>query len=59
MTLRLSLTAALLATAASAAILARWKQRIDLDTTDFEGRVFRAGIVGPLSALGLLALLVP
>ena len=49
----------LLVTAASASILARWKQRIDLDTTDFEGRVFRAGIVGPLSALGLLALLVP
>ena len=46
----------LVATGAAAAILARWKQRIDLDTTDFEGRVVRAGIVAPLSALGLLAL---
>ncbi len=48
----------LVATASAASILARWKQSIDLDSTDFEGRVYRAAIVAPLSALGLLALLV-
>ena len=48
----------LVVTGAAAAILARWKKPIDLDSTDFQGRVYRAAIVGPLSALGLLALLV-
>ena len=46
---------ALVVTAAAAVILARWKRPIDLDSTEFEGRVYRAAIVGPLSALGLLA----
>ncbi len=50
---------ALVVTGAAAAIIARWKAPIDLETTEFEGRVFRAGIVGSLSALGLLAMLVP
>ncbi|WP_420454260.1 hypothetical protein [Rubrivirga sp.] len=54
-----SVGVALVVTAAAAAILARWKRPIDLESTEFEGRVYRAGIVGPLSALGLLALLVP
>ena len=48
----------LVATGAAAAILARWKREIDLDTSDFEGRLARAAIVAPLSALGLLALMV-
>lgn len=50
---------ALAVTAAAALILVRWKGPIDRDSTEFEGRVYRASIVGPLSALGLLALLVP
>ena len=50
---------ALVVTAAAALILVRWKGPIDRDSTDFEGRVYRAGIVGPLSALGLLSFLVP
>ena len=59
----LALTAAVLGlglavTFASAAILARWQRPIDLDSTDFEGRVYRAAVVAPLSALGLLTLLV-
>jgi len=49
---------ALVATALAAAILARWQRPIDLDSTLFEGRIYRASIVLPLSALGLLALLV-
>ena len=48
----------LVATGAAAAILARWIRAIDLESGEFEGRVYRAGIVAPLSALGLLALLV-
>ena len=55
----LILAVALVVTWTSAAVLARWKRAIDDDTTEFEGRVYRAGIVAPLSALGLLALLVP
>ncbi len=50
---------ALVVTAAAALILVRWKGPIDRDSTEFEGRVYRASIVGPLSALGLLAFLVP
>ena len=46
------------ASAGAGAVLARWKREIDLDSTEFEGRVYRAGIVAPFSALGLLALLV-
>ncbi len=49
---------ALVATALAAAILARWQKPIDLDSTLFEGRIYRASIVLPLSALGLLAFLV-
>ena len=49
---------ALVATWISAAILARWKRVIDEESTEFEGRVYRAGIVVPVSALGLIALLV-
>ena len=52
------LALALVVTAAAALILARWKRPIDLESTEFEGRVYRAGIVAPLSALGLLAFLV-
>ena len=48
----------LVATGAAAAILARWIREIDLESGEFQGRVYRAGIVAPLSALGLLALLV-
>ena len=48
----------LVTTGAAASILAKWKKPIDLDSTDFEGRIYRAAIVAPLSALGLLALLV-
>ena len=48
----------LVATGAAAAVFARWQREIDLDTTEFEGRLYRAGIAAPLSALGLLALLV-
>lgn len=55
----LYLALGLLATGIAAATLARYKQSIDLESTAFEGRVYRAAIVGPLSALGLLAFLVP
>lgn len=48
----------LVTTGTAAAILARWIKPIDQDSSDFQGRVYRAAIVGPLSALGLLALLV-
>lgn len=56
----LALTAAYVAlglavTAAAAALLARFQRPIDLESTEFEGRVYRAAIVAPLSALGLLA----
>lgn len=49
----------LLATGTAATVLARYKRPIDIESTPFEGRVYRAAIVGPLSALGLLAFLVP
>ena len=49
----------LVATGTAAAVLDRYKRPIDLDSTAFEGRVYRAAVVAPLSALGLLALLVP
>lgn len=52
------LALALAVTATAALILVRWKGPIDRESTEFEGRVYRAGIVGPLSALGLLAFLV-
>ncbi|WP_143537690.1 diacylglycerol/polyprenol kinase family protein [Rubrivirga marina] len=50
---------ALVVTAAASLILVRWRGPIDRDSTEFEGRVYRASIVGPLSALGLLSFLVP
>ncbi len=49
----------LVVTGLAAAIVARYKRSIDLESTPFEGRVYRAAIVAPLSALGLLAFLVP
>ncbi len=49
----------LVATGLAAATIASFKQAIDLESTPFEGRVYRAAIVAPLSALGLLALLIP
>lgn len=45
---------ALAVTATSASILARWKRSIDEESTEFEGRLYRAAIVAPLSAAGLL-----
>ena len=47
----------LLATGTAAATLARFYDEIDGHSTDFEGRIYRASVVGPLSALGLLAFL--
>ena len=47
----------LVATWGAAAILARFYDEIEARSTDFEGRVYRASVVAPLSALGLLALL--
>ena len=47
----------LVATFASAAIFARFYNEIDGQSTDFEGRIYRASLVAPLSTLGLLALL--
>ncbi|WP_412063367.1 hypothetical protein [Rubrivirga sp. IMCC45206] len=44
----------LVASAVGAAVLARWKGPIDHDSSPFAGRVYRAAIVAPLSALGLL-----
>ena len=51
-----ALATGLVATGTAAALIARYKRPIDLETTPFEGRVYRAAIVAPLSALGLLAL---
>lgn len=42
----------------AAAVLAQFKRPIDVESTAFEGRVYRAAIITPLSALGLLAFLV-
>lgn len=47
----------LVATFASAAIFARFYDIIDGQTTDFEGRIYRASLVAPLSTLGLIAFL--
>ncbi len=45
---------AFLATGLAAAMLARYPREIDHETTDIRGRLLRAAIVAPLSALGLL-----
>ena len=45
---------ALVATGTAAALLARYANAIDLDTSDVQGRLVRAAIVAPLSAVGLL-----
>ncbi len=45
---------ALAATWAAAALLARFTRQIDVDTSDTGGRLARAAIIAPLSALGLL-----
>ncbi|MEM1116274.1 MAG: hypothetical protein AAF845_18150 [Bacteroidota bacterium] len=58
-TTALYLAVGLVVTGVAAVVLARYKREIDIATTDFEGRVYRALIVAPLSALGLLAFLVP
>ncbi|HEX8386053.1 MAG TPA: hypothetical protein VF576_07715 [Rubricoccaceae bacterium] len=47
---------ALAATGTAAVVLARYKREIDLDTGEVEGRLVRAAIVAPLSALGLLVI---
>ena len=44
-----------LAVGAGAAVLARWGRVIDDESSDFAGRVYRAALVLPLSALGLVA----
>jgi phytol kinase len=49
----------LLATGLASGLISAYKQVIDVESTDFEGRVYRAAIVGSLSALGLLIPLVP
>ena len=48
------LAVAVLATGTAAATMARYKRAIDDDTTEAGGRLARAAIVAPLSALGLL-----
>ena len=50
------LAVGLVVTWTAAYVLSRYKQAIDRDSTEFEGRVYRAAVVAPLSALGLLAL---
>ena len=54
----LYLVVGLVATGAAAVLLALYKAQIDDATTEFEGRLYRALIVAPLSALGLLAFLI-
>ena len=46
----------LVATGGAALVLARFKEPIDFRTSAFEGRLVRAAVVAPLSALGLVAL---
>ena len=53
----LYLIVGLLATFASAATFAQFYDEIDGQSTDFEGRIYRASLVAPLSAIGLLAFL--
>ena len=48
----------LVATGGAALVLARFKEGIDVRTSAFEGRLVRAAVVAPLSALGLVALAV-
>jgi phytol kinase len=52
------LTLGLVATGVAALVLDLYRRPIDLESTAFEGRVYRAAIVAPLSALGLLSFLV-
>ena len=52
------LAAGLAATGGAAFVLARYKGAIDERTSAFEGRLARAAVVAPLSALGLVALAV-
>ena len=48
----------LVATGGAALVLARYTEAIDERTSAFEGRLARAAVVAPLSALGLVALAV-